>query len=297
MPADVSRRVLSLALSLTPGIGGKTLTRILARNDLLGRLPDEFLRLGSETLQEEYRLRTKVADCWTAGSKSLIERARLQESRLQKMGIQFVTAADDQYPRILEEFDPDPPGVLYIYGNIRLIQAKTFSVMSSRNAPPAALDAIETLVEKGAVNGEALVSGHNTPEYQRASIVPLRWGVPRILVLDRELFDALGDDLKSEPFRAARLWRHQFDAVTDVAITAVPPDVHAHPAANRQRDRIIAGLAKRIDFTWINPEGNMEKIARMAAKAGRPVRILDLFPGTRDWSRYGAQILELSDLY
>ena len=48
----VNRRSLVVALALTPGIGGKTITRVLTRNDLLGRSIDEFLRLGSEALRE-----------------------------------------------------------------------------------------------------------------------------------------------------------------------------------------------------------------------------------------------------
>jgi len=33
----MTRRQLTLALALTPGIGGKTVTRVLVRNDLHGR--------------------------------------------------------------------------------------------------------------------------------------------------------------------------------------------------------------------------------------------------------------------
>jgi DNA processing protein len=43
---------------------------------------------------------------------------------------------------------------------------------------------------------------------------------------------------------------------------------------NQLRDRIVAGLSARLDFVKISPGGNMEKLAKMAEKAGRTVRFL-----------------------
>ena len=37
---------------------------MLTRNDLLGRSIDEFLRLGSEALREEYRFVAKASVAW-----------------------------------------------------------------------------------------------------------------------------------------------------------------------------------------------------------------------------------------
>lgn len=291
MPRDtVSPRVLALALALCPGIGGRSITRILTRNEFLGRSVREFLRLSPESLVEEYRVPSKGARNWTEGHVGFLERAATIEPRLAELGIRFITGADADYPAVIEQIDPDPPGTLYLYGNARLLQAKCFTVMSSRKAPPAALEAIERAAQEGVLNGEVLVCGHNTPEYQAAAVVPLRFGAPRILVLDRELFDALGDDLRQEPFHSARLWRHEFDPTTDLALTVVHPDQPPHQASNRVRDRLIASLASRLVFPWIGAGGNMEKLARLACKAEREVRIVDLFPGAREWARYGANV-------
>ena len=287
----MTRRELALTLALTQGIGGKTVTRVLARNDLLSRSPEEFLRLSPESLREEYRLTEKVAKAVSQVGVSFPTEIREMERRLDGLGVILMTAADAQYPPGLEEMDEDPPGVLFLYGNQRILHGKTFCVLSSRNSHPAALDQVESLTEEGVLSGEVLVSGHNRPEYQRSAIVPLRWGAPRILCLDQGLFSALGEDLKEEPFRSARLWRYQFDPVTDLVVTPFRPESHFSGVNNKVRDRLVAGLSARLDFVDIQVGGNMERLARQALRAGRRVRVSDRSISYRTFQEAGAQII------
>lgn len=287
----ISRRTLALALSLTPHLGGKRITSILARNDLLARTPDEFSKLPAAVLQEEYRLPTKVAEEWTSSAANRLNDAEGMESRFDRMGISMVTAADAHYPRRIEEMHVDPPGVLFLYGNTRLLEARTFAVMSSRKSPAAALDLIEKLTEGGVLSGETLVAGHDTPEYQRAAVVPLRWGAPRILVLDRGFESALGEELRDEPFRTARLWRYEFDPSTDLVVSAVRPEKGYHVSGNQTRDNLIAGLAARLDFVSISPGGNMERLAKAGLKSGRPVRVSEMSTSIQELASMGAALI------
>lgn len=275
---NVPRRTLTLALALTPGIGGKTVTRTLTRNDLLGRTNDEFLNLGVETLREEYKFTAKAAAAWHDSPRTWIAEAESLLARLDPFGVTLVTAADAHYPRRIEAIDPDPPGVLYLYGNTALLEARTFCVLLSRGASRKALSHAEALTEEGVLQGRTLVSSHDTPEYQRTAVVPLRWGAPRIMVLDAGFFSVLGDELKEEPFPAARLWRFQFDARTDLAVSAVHPFKPFHPNANRVRDRLVAGLSEEIALAWVSGGGNMEKLARLAVRADRPVYVSTAAP-------------------
>src|SRR5262249_32622414 len=150
-----------------------------------------------EGLREEYRLNAKAATNLQA--RNIRETLEI-EKRLDGLGVSLVTAADAHYPALIEEMDPDPPGVLFLYGNTKLLETSTFAVLSSRNARPADLELIEKLTEEGVMGAEVLVTGHDRPEYQRSAVVPLRWGSPRILCLDRGLFNVLGPDLKDEAF-------------------------------------------------------------------------------------------------
>lgn len=288
----LARRTLALALTLTRGIGGKTLVRVLTRHELLSRPMEALLETPVTQLQGEYGLKLGVAERWRAEALTRLQEAQALEERLDRHGVAVVTALDAHYPDRVEQMDSDPPGVLFAYGNFGLLDARTFAVLSSRNSPPAALDAIERYAEEGVLAGETLVAGHDTPEYQRAAVVPLRWGAPRIVVLDRGLFQALGEDLTEEPFRAARLWRFQFDPHTDLALSPVLPTGTYHPNGNKVRDRLIASLSARLDFVLVNEGGNMERSARLALKAGRQVRISDLSVGYRELRKAGATVLK-----
>lgn len=291
---EVGRRRLAMALALSPGIGGKTLTRILTRCDLFGIRPEEFLRLGPEALTEEFRVKRSAAQDWDAGKKARLQDAEQLQKRLDPLGVRMVTAADGAYPFRLEQLDPDPPGILFLYGNLRLLEASSFAVLGSRNSSEASLREMERLTEEGVLQGQSLVSGHDTPEYQRSAVVPLRWGAPRILVLDQGLFPVLGPDLREEPFRAARLWRFQFDPQTDLVVSFQHPDRTYHRNANRMRDRVVAGLALRLDLVQTSPGGMMQSLAKLALKAGRPVRVSPLSEGHEALMALGAKLLPLS---
>jgi DNA processing protein len=273
---------------MTPGVGGRSITRILARNSLLSRSPEEFLSLAPEALREEYRLSVKSAQALTVDPEKLKTSISTLETRLNALGVTLVTGADAHFPTLIEEMDPDPPGILFLYGNTRLLEAKTFCVLSSRNARPADLDLIERLTEEGVLSSEVLVTGHDRPEYQRSAVVPLRWGSPRVLCLDRGMFKVLGEDLKDEAFRAARLWRYQFDPQTDLVVSPFRPDADFIGVNNKVRDRLVASLSRRLDFVHVAEGGNMNSLARLALKAGRPVRVSDRILGYREWLTLGA---------
>lgn len=281
-------RTFALHLAMTPGIGGKSVTRILTRNQLLGRSPEEFLRLSPEAYREEYKLTAKAAT--SIGLRPLSETQEL-ERRLNGLGVTLVTAADAHYPSRIEQMDTDPPGVLFLYGNTKLLEANTFTVLSSRNSFPADLNQIEKLTENAVLHGGILVTGHDTPEYQRSAVVPLRWGSPRILCLDRGLFKVLGDNLKDEAFRAARLWRYEFDPKTDLVVSPFRPEADFIGVNNKLRDRLVGCLSMTLSFVQIAEGGNMERIARLALRAGRTVNVSDRSIGYRKFLELGAQIL------
>lgn len=285
---SVQRRTFALHLAMTPGIGGRTVTRILARNELLNRTSEDFLKFSEELLREEYKLSQRAAASLKGSS---LDTTLALEDRLSRLGVELVTAADAHYPSVVEEFDPDPPGVLFLYGNTRLLESKTFCVMSSRGSLPADLDEIERRAEEGVLNGEVLVTGHDRPEYQRSAVVPLRWGAPRVLCLDRGLFKVLGEDLKDEAFRAARLWRYQYDPSTDLAVSPFRPSADFIGVNNQVRDRLVASLSRRLDFVNVSPEGGMMKLAKQALKVGRPVRVSDRSVVYRQLESAGAQVL------
>jgi DNA processing protein len=265
----------------------------LTRNALLHRSPADFLSLSEQVLREEYAFSKSLSETWLSSKKELVTFSQQLLERLESDGVEFATVMDSHFPVKLEEFYEKYPSLLFLYGNSKLLLKKNFSVLSSRNSSVAALNQIEKVAEEGVLKGEILVSGHDTKEYQRSAVVPLRWGSPRILVIDRGFYAALGQDLSLEPFRAARLWRHEFDPNTDLAISAINPLHQTHRSANQMRDHIIAGLSDRHDFIQVNPGGNMERLLYLSLQSDRPTRVSELNLDYREYAAQGCDILKV----
>lgn len=293
-PVEISPRQLTYALSMVPGLGDKAVARVTTRNELIGTKPHEFLALSPEALREDYRFGLKPAALWHDHKEEYLKTAAESLQLLDSFGVVFATPVEPHYPEALTEFHPDPPGLLFFYGNHNLVKRPTFGIFSSRKTSRAGLEAIDKAAEEGVLNGEVLVSGHDTPEYQRSAIAPLRWGAPRILVLTRGFFQALGPELKSEPFRAARLWRFQFDPTVDLVISAVGPLSTSHRNANRERDALAASLCRRLDFVEVAPKGNMEMLVKQGIASGRKVRVGDMSENARQYFALGASALPMS---
>jgi len=115
------------------------------------------------------------------------------------------------------------------YGNLSLL-SETYlrihfaeaQVLTGREFDPAVGLKLEAATERTTLDGYVLVTGYSTPTAQRSAVVPLRWGAPRIVVAGVALETMLGKGLDQEPFRAARLWRYQWDPKTDLAISVYP---------------------------------------------------------------------------
>lgn len=167
-------------------------------------------------------------------------------------------------PRRSAPFDQEPgfypEANLWLYGNARLLGANLAHVelaLGPPNQPPATLDEVEKLAEQIVLGGKVLVSGVHNAAHQRAAVVPLRWGSPRILILSGGFEHHLGKDLKEEPFRAARLWRYQFDERSDLAISRRAPDrlptfAHHNATVDRLIERIVS---RRIDALLFGGSG------------------------------------------
>lgn len=156
-------------------------------------------------------------------------------------------------PRRSAPFDCEPgfyeDGGLWLYGNVRILQSALACVEDACGLPahsPSQLAAIEQQAENHVLESRVLVCGIHNPAHQRAAVLPLRWGSPRILVMSGGFKYHLGEKLDQEPFRAARLWRYQFDPKTDLAISRRAPDkLPTFALHNPTIDRLITLIARR----------------------------------------------------
>jgi len=142
-----------------------------------------------------------------------------------------------------------PEAKLWLYGNVRLLGAALACIPDSFGRDehgPSQRDQLEAECERIVLAGQVVVSGIHSAAQQRVAIVPLRWGAPRILVFSGGFHYHLGPDLNEEPFRAARLWRYQFDAKTDLVISRRAPDkLPTYSRFNPTVDRLIQRIVAR----------------------------------------------------
>jgi hypothetical protein len=156
-------------------------------------------------------------------------------------------------PRRTAPYDVEPgyfePGGLWLYGNFRLLDGKLASIPAACGPchhRPTELDGIERQAEELVLSSYVLVCGIHSPAHQRVAVVPLRWGAPRIVAVSGGFHYHLGKDLKDELFRAARLWRYQFDTKTDLVISRRAPDkLPTYACHNPTVDRLIRMIATK----------------------------------------------------
>ncbi|MEO7453903.1 MAG: DNA-processing protein DprA [Fimbriimonadales bacterium] len=265
-----SEEDLHLALCLAPGVGSAIFRSVVDEVRVSRLSPREVFESDFAGLVGLGLPELGAAALSNRGS-SLYESLDKYKKQVGSKTLRFLTSGNVLYPSRVASFLNSPPAFLFAYGNLRTLNSTTFTVVASRTATAADLDKVERAAEEGVLSSKVLVGGTNTDAYQRASVVPLRWGAPRILVLDRGIFKALGDDLAEEPFRTARLWRYRFDPETDLVISRNRPFDEYAPSNQKYRDELIVALSDEIYGIGIRPGGNMEKLAAKAEEQGKSV--------------------------
>ncbi|MCW5944051.1 MAG: hypothetical protein KIS66_17615 [Fimbriimonadaceae bacterium] len=156
-------------------------------------------------------------------------------------------------PRRTAPFDWEPgfyePAGVWLYGNVRLLSATLAHVPSAFgrvHSTSQEFSKIEAEAERLVLDGVTLVCGIHSSAHQRAAVVPLRWGAPRIVVFSGGFRYHLGQELDQEPFQVARLWRYQWDPKTDLAVSRRAPDkLPTFACHNPTVDRLIARIARK----------------------------------------------------
>jgi DNA processing protein len=140
-------------------------------------------------------------------------------------------------------------GGVWLYGNAKALKADLAyipGIFGESCQTPAQLDAISAEAMRIVMDSQVLVCGVHNIANQRAAVVPLRWGAPRILVLSGGFKYHLGENFDQEPFRAAKLWRNGWDPLTDLAISRRAPDkLPTYASHNPTIDRMIKLIVNR----------------------------------------------------
>jgi DNA processing protein len=140
-----------LALALTPGLGARMAGKLLRA---MGS--PEAIFSASLTELEAQRLPAAVAQA--LHTRQPLSAAAKELAQAQAAGIRLVTWDEPEYPlRLREIFDPPP--LLYVRGNVDLLNRHTISIVGSRRPTPYGNQMAEKLAQDLADRGLVIVSG------------------------------------------------------------------------------------------------------------------------------------------
>ena len=140
-----------LALALTPGLGARMAGKLLRA---MGS--PEAIFNASLTELESHRLPAAVAQM--IRTRQPMSAAAKELAQAQAAGIRLLTWDEPEYPQRLREIY-DPPPLLYVRGNIELLNRHLISIVGSRRPTPYGNQMAEKLARDLADRGLVIVSG------------------------------------------------------------------------------------------------------------------------------------------
>lgn len=272
-PGELSERQWLLWLSLLPDVGRRTLRHVLERQQVRRETPAEILSLPEETLATEYRLPARARRALLESPDALLDETRRLDAHLTRCGVRWLSFMDAAYPAALEAM-PEPPPLLFLYGNHALLQTPTCALLASRTIAAQGLHELERLAESLLTQGFTPIVSATQPAYQRALLSAVRHHAPYLLVLDRGLLQAFGEDLRKEPLRQARIWQAEFDTAHALALSPFRPRDGWMVAHGKYRDALIAYLADAVFVVEARPDGYMVQLCHELLQRGRKVYVL-----------------------
>jgi DNA processing protein len=140
-----------LALALTPGLGARTAGKLLREFGSPGAIFNASL-----TALEAQRLPAAVAQA--LHSRQPLSDAARELAQAQAAGCRLLTWDEPEYPSRLREIY-DPPPLLYVRGNVELLNRHVISIVGSRRPTPYGNQVAERLARDLADRGLVIASG------------------------------------------------------------------------------------------------------------------------------------------
>jgi DNA processing protein len=275
----------TLRLCSVPGVGPRT------RKKLLERFGSDraVLEATSSQLREVSGVGSKLAEAiFQADHQSDVER---EVALCRQHGIEIITEHEDRYPRVLREIH-DPPGVIFLRGELRPADALAIAIVGTRHATPYGLRQAERLAGALARAGLTVVSGLARGIDAAAHRAAISAGGRTIAVLASgvlTIYPPEHSKLADEIVAAGAL------------LSESPPGVEPLAGMFPQRNRLISGLSLGVIVVEAAERSGALITARHAMEQGREVFAV---PGNVDSRasrgchqllRDGAKLVESAD--
>ncbi|MGR8931844.1 MAG: DNA-processing protein DprA [Gammaproteobacteria bacterium] len=268
-----------LALVRVPGVGPRTAQR------LLSEFPIEQIFQASRAALSALGLNEKLIDSLQHPSWGLVEQDLQWLAHSEN---HLLTLDDSNYPEQLKEI-VDPPPVLFVKGNPKLLRLPQIAMVGSRNPSQigikTAIDFAEVITQAGFVITSGMALGIDAASHQGA----LNVGGHTIAVagtgLDR-VYPACHKQLATEI------------AATGALVSEFPPGITAKASNFPRRNRIISGLCQGLLVVEAAKQSGSLISARLALEQNREVFAIPgsihnpLARGCNALIRQGAKLVE-----
>ncbi len=193
-------------------------------------------------------------------------------ARCQACGVRVLTARDAEFPGPLR-LDPDPPGVVFVKGDLGALDARRVGIVGTRNATGPGRDIAAQLGHELSVAGATIVSGLAKGVDGAAHRGALR-------VADARPVGVVGNGLDAPyPRQHAELWRQV--AERGLLVSEWPPGTVPEPFRFPLRNRIIAALSEVVVVVESRERGGSLITAQAAIERGIDVMAVPGSPRNR----------------
>jgi DNA processing protein len=142
-----------ISLSFAPGLGVTGLWRLIERFNTPAAVFEASRKQLLEVGSVQQRQVAGLAD-----RQGLAELARQELERLKRFGGTPICFTDDLYPKRLKQL-PDPPPVIYVKGNLELLDAPGIAIVGSRAATAYGRRVSRSLAQDLAKQSVSVISG------------------------------------------------------------------------------------------------------------------------------------------
>lgn len=253
MSAGVSDAAFWLRLTLISGIGGETQRKLLAAFGL----PEQIFAASRSSLRSI--VGDKATDLLLSADNHAAVEAALHWG--SQPGQHLLTLVDDDYPRALLDI-PDPPCVLYVRGQLKVLALPGLAIVGSRNATPQGESNARAFAGALSAEGFCIVSG-------------LALGIDA--AAHRGALAADGATIAVIGTGADRLYPARNQALANdiiekgAIVSEFPLGTPAAAANFPRRNRLISGLSRGVLVVEAAVESGSLITARMAGEQGREV--------------------------
>lgn len=244
---------LWVALSLIPGLGGKTYRRLLQD---FGE-PEQIYAAGRAALEKSVRAPIAAAIACGPNRETLAPTLKWLSEPLNHI----LTLADADYPQGLLEV-PDPPPLLYVKGRLELLNHPALAIVGSRNATAQGLTNAENFAHTLSDSGMCIISGLALGIDGAAHRGGLLGAASSIAVV--------GTGLDIVYPARHRTLAHEL-AQKGALISEFPIGTPSRAQNFPRRNRIISGLAQGCLVVEAALQSGSLITARLAAEQGRDV--------------------------